>query len=91
MLWDTPTVIRTREKLFLVVEAWPPRQITANIKAFTLNVASHIFGEDTFRWFGVVHATGCMDVMITTPPSVFGRFYPRDWAVVERGAMLSDA
>src|SRR5262245_21926023 len=64
------------EKLLLKIEARSPGQVAADLKVFTHALAHHIGRRDAFSRFGVMGATGCVNVMIAGPPPQLRRIYP---------------
>src|SRR5207244_1059088 len=64
------------EKLFLVIEARPPRQITADLQVLAQAVTHHIQRVNAFGGIGVVGATGGVDVVVAGPPAQLRRVDP---------------
>src|SRR5437870_3150831 len=52
------------EELPLEIVARTPRQVTAHVQPFALDMQEHVVGKDTFGRIGVVGAAGGVDVVI---------------------------
>src|SRR6266403_1903397 len=64
------------EKLLLKIKTWPPGQIAAHLQIFAQAMAHHVRRSDTFRRLGIMSTARGMDVMISRPPTQFGRIDP---------------
>ena len=62
-------VVLAGEKLFLVIETRPPRQIAADFQVFAKAVANHVRRVDALGGIGVVRATRRVNVVIAGPPA----------------------
>lgn len=64
-------VVLAGEKLFLVIEARAPGEVRADFEVFALAMAGHVGCVNAFSGFGVMGATGGVDVVIAGPPAHF--------------------
>src|SRR5438552_4507779 len=66
------------EELLLIIEAWTPGEIRADLQVFAHAMADHVLGVDAFGRLDVMGATSGMDVMIARPPARFRWINPAD-------------